>query len=115
MNSENLPQKYKENFIDKIKKIFTRFFWKKTEPIIANEKQKENTESKNEFKENLINEQATKKNNEMAAKKTIVDIVEENPELIETLSNENLKKLIKIYEDIIEQNNIKKAKLRNEA
>lgn len=115
MNSENLPQRYKEKFIDKIKKIFARFFSKKVEPIIVNEKQKENNESENKFKENLINEQATKKNNEMTTKKSIVDIIEENPELIETLSNENLKKLIKIYEDIIEQNNIKKAKLRNEA
>ena len=116
MNSKNLPQKYKENFINKIKSFFARFFSKKVE-ITANQETKEINkinENKNIFKENLINEQVVKVNNEMVAKKSIVDIVEENPELIETLSNENLKKLIKIYEEIIIQNNIRIAKLRKE-
>ena len=114
--SKNLPQKYKEGIFYRIKRFFTNLFSKinkKTfvsEEIVNNEEnasKDKKTNQVNYFKKSLFEENVSKENYETGIKKSIVDIVENKPELIQTMSNENLKKLVKIYDELIKENEMK--------
>ena len=104
--SNNLPTIPKEGFFYRIKQFF-----------IKNKKIKVNVE------ETSVEEQVTKEEKidkplsdiekmRMQGKKArlkeeIIEIVDKNPELIRSLSDENLDELNKMYDEIIEENDRK--------
>lgn len=114
--NNNLPQMYKNRIFNRIKSFFVNLFSRKDrniniEAVDVNDKK----EKANDFKKNLFDAEVSKVNYEKGIKKSIIETIEEKPELIETISNENLKKLIKIYDEIIKENNMKIERLKNKA
>lgn len=103
----NLPKQYKPSLWERIRKRFMKNSG--TENIIEETKRK--TEDNNSFKEKLdIN--TIMKNNE--TKEELLKIIEENPELLETLSIEKLEKINKMYDEKIEQLTVKLNTLKRE-
>ena len=107
---ENLPKKYNENFFNKIiiniKKII---FKNKYKNEIANSNI---TNSKKDINNNMLEELKVNVdfnyNNEYE-KKQFMNNLSKNPQLLETLSNERLKKVLQWYKD---ENEKKKEILR---
>ena len=104
-----LPMKKSEGFFAKIKKFFYSLFSKKTETSEIVEKN-ENKSTDNVDK----NDENNKADNEPSFRETIhedvqiienktriIDEIEENPDIIMTLSKEQLKDLIKLYDEEI--------------
>jgi len=99
MNNQ-LIRKEDLSIFDRIKAFFTKLFNKKKPEEIVTELVEENKEKQsNEFEKNIkvdISDINTKEKD----LKEFIKTIEDNPEIIEKLSNDRLDKLIKYYEDI---------------
>ncbi len=62
-------------------------------------------------KENIF-EKMRKATKQIEIKEDILAIVDKNPQLINTLSLKNLKALNKMYDDVIEKNNLEISRLK---
>ena len=108
----NLPQKYEESFIFKIKRFFSNLFGKKNiqkeeiNPIVKEEKKEIH------IKENSI-EKMKQESNRVHLEEDILKIVEKNPELIENLTISQLEKLNDMYDKTIEENDRKIQRLKS--
>lgn len=114
-----LPKKYKNSFFIYIKKFFAGIFRKKQEQVTykmndieqkvdMKTKQVESTEDKNELEKMKV------LSNEIKLKEDIISLIEKNPALLDTLSIERLEELEKMYDMIIEKNEMKIKKLKRE-
>ncbi len=113
---DNLPQVYKNSFFDKVKRFFVNLFAKKEEKQNVEEKVEICKEKKgsNDFKKGLSMSAVTSANHHREEiKSSIIDTVEEKPELLQTMSIDNLKKLIILYEELIKENDKKIKMLKN--
>lgn len=103
----DLPQKYNNGFFSRIKRLFFVLFgiFNDTIDKIANNNEKKSVDtSKIEFQKNpiaLMREQYIK-NRE---KEKLLMQIEENPDIINGWSIDNLKKLEAIYDEIIQKYN----------
>ena len=99
MNNQ-LMRKEDLSIFGRIKAFFTKLFNKKKPEEIVTELVEENKEKQsNEFEKNIkvdISDINTKEKD----LKEFIKTIEDNPEIIEKLSNDRLDKLIKYYEDI---------------
>lgn len=107
-----LPIKYEGRFFNKIKNFFYRLFKKDVIVEECNIDIKENKIETN-IQESEI-ENMKKISNKEKAKDEIVDLIEKNPEVLKTLSLEQLKKIDSIYDEIIKENDRKINKLKRE-
>ena len=108
MNSK-LPEKYKNSFFVRIRRLFSSAFGKKQ--VVTQENTIEKTvQAPVTNKENVF-ETMKKGSQQVAIKEDILAMVDKNPQLINTLSLENLKQLDKMYDDIIAKNNLEIRKL----
>ena len=104
-----LPEKYKNSFFVRIRRFFSSAFGKKQ--VVTEEKIVEKTvQAPVSNKENVF-ETMKKGSQQVAIKEDILTMVDKNPQLINTLSLANLKELDKMYDDIIEKNNLEIRKL----
>ena len=109
MNSSNLPILEKKGFINKIKQFFRNLFFKnKSNKVEAQEEIVTKTDNK-EYKAGFINDikadidyNNMKKENE---RDELFTKIRHHPELLESLSNEQLERLSDFYENKIEINN----------
>lgn len=109
MNSSNLPILEKKGFINKIKQFFRNLFFKnKSNKVEAQEEIVTKTDNK-EYKAGFINDikadidyNNMKKENE---RDELFTKIRNHPELLESLSNEQLERLSDFYENKIEINN----------
>ena len=69
--------------------------------------------SKEIFKNKVYVPEIEKLQREKNIKEKIINMVEKNPELLETMSIVNLNKLIELYDEIIQNNNNKIRLLKN--
>lgn len=106
--TNNLPDKYRENFIYKLKRAFQKLFDKKNRVI---EVKKEEV-VKNEKTQTDVFEQMRHESKKVKLENDILAIIDNNPELINTLSFERLEVVSKMYDKIIEDNNRKINKLK---
>lgn len=96
---ENLPKKYKKNFLKKILNFFAEKFWKKE----SVHKYSEN-EGEINFKANYDISIELKKNTKNEEIKTrIIEIIEEKPEILETLQESRLQIISDIYDEKIQK------------
>lgn len=109
MMNNNLPIEYKKGILYKIKRFFAEFFTKKNiQPNIQTiYTDTFNESSKDIFKNKVYVPEVEKIQREKNTKESIINMVEKNPELLETMSIVNLKKLTQLYDEIIENNNNK--------
>lgn len=107
-----LPIKYKNGLFNRIKIFFNNIFKKK--PII-NENIEDIKENKVEInpKENEFYKMKVA-SNKVKIKNDILTLIDNNPELINTLPIEKLKALEGIYDEMIEENDRKIKKLKRE-
>lgn len=112
-----LPKKYKNCFLIYIKKFFAGIFNKKQAQVAdkmndieqkVDKKQVESTEDKTELEKMKV------LSNEIKLKEDIISLIEKNPALLDTLSIERLEELEKMYDAIIEKNEMKIKKLKRE-
>ena len=117
MMNSNLPIKYKKGLFDKIKKFLNRLFRieKESGNNITIVKQSNNSEETESFKENIKSSETNKRIEEITAKRTIINMVEENQEVLEKLSTKNLMNLTNMYDEIIQENNRKIELLKKKA
>jgi hypothetical protein len=110
--TSKLPIKYTDGFFNKIKMFFSNIFNKKT---IINETSEEVKHNKVEInsKENEFDKMKTS-SNKVKIKEDILTLIDNNPELINTLSIEKLEELDSMYDEIIEENDRKINKLKRE-
>ena len=103
----NLPQIYKNNFFQNIWHKIKSWFWgtKKIEQSVQSTNVAE--ETKNEFVEQ-IKVNVVEKNKENAIE-TFMKQADSKPEMLETLSNEKLEKILQYY---LNENNKKRAMLK---
>lgn len=112
----NLPQVYKDGIFNKLKRFWTGLFYKKQEGLIVKDlKVHNNIKRDNSFKINLLEPEINRIAKEKEIKGNIIDMVEKNPELLQSMSIENLKKLVKVYEDAIKEKEEKIEKLKKTA
>lgn len=102
--NKNLPTEYKSGFINKIRSFFSNLFSKKTKnedyiPEVNKIEVTEVTEVKEELKKNT-NEVSTEYFKDMN-KEQFISQLEDNPDLLNNLSIEQLEKLNVYYDDII--------------
>jgi len=108
----NLPQKYEESFMFKVKRFFSNLFGKKNiqkeeiNPIEKEEKKEVHIE------ENSI-EKMKKASKRVDLEEDIIKIVEKNPDLIDNLTILQLEKLNEMYDKIIEENDRKIQRLKS--
>ena len=108
----NLPQKYEESCIFKVKRFFSNLFGKKNiqkeeiNPIVKEEKKEVY------IKENSI-EKMKKESKRAHLEEDILKTVEKNPDLIDNLTIPQLEKLNEMYDKIIEENDIKIQRLKS--
>ena len=101
--SNNGKIEYKENFISKVKKIFTRD--EEQHNSIRERNAKENKKNQDSFANEIKVDTLIKKND-------FLKKIEGNEEGLNMLSIDRLEKLEKYYDDIIEQNNKKIKRLK---
>lgn len=104
--SNNLPTIPKEGFFCRIKQFFMKR--KKTEVNVENtsiEKEKPKEEAVDKPLTDI--EKMKIQGKRVRLKEEIIEIVDKNPELIKSLSDENLDELNKMYDEIIEENDRK--------
>lgn len=101
--SNNGNIEYKENFISKVKKIFTRD--EEQHNSIRERNVKENKKKQDSFANEIKVDTLIKKND-------FLKEIEGNEEGLNMLSIDRLEKLEKYYDDIIEQNNKKIKRLK---
>ena len=101
--SNNGKIEYKENFISKVKKIFTRD--EEQHNSIRERNVKENKKKQESFANEIKVDTLIKKND-------FLKEIEGNEEGLNMLSIDRLEKLEKYYDDIIEQNNKKIKRLK---
>jgi len=108
----NLPAKYKEGIFSKITNFFRNMFRKKTLNQIVDETSESNVNQicdlKEDIKSKLDNDLNYFKN---MNKEQFVEQFEENPDLLYNLTIEQLEKLDRYYDEIIEEYRIKTEKL----
>lgn len=100
----NLPEQYKEGIFSKIKKFFLKIFGKNNKiPKEVNDISGSNKTKK--VKQNTKNsiEIMKEENKKIRGQEEILSQIEENPELINDWSIDNLLKLAKIYDEKIEK------------
>ena len=107
-----LPIKYKDGLFSKIKIFFSNILKKNSiifETIEEDEHNKVGINSKEtEFDKIKV------ASNKVKIKDDILTLIENNPELINTLSIDKLKQLDSMYDEIIEENDRKINKLKRE-
>ena len=109
---------YKENFISKIKKFFKNLFGNKKRKddnieIVVNENIKEidiNKKEENFLKDIKVD---TDVSDRVIKKKTFLEEIDGNVEMLNMLSIDRLKKLEKYYDDVIKENDAKIKKLKS--
>lgn len=101
--SNNGKIEYKENFISKVKKIFTRD--EEQHNSIRERNVKENKKKQDSFANEIKVDTLIKKN-------YFLKEIEGNEEELNMLSIDRLEKLERYYDDIIEQNNKKIKRLK---
>jgi len=104
-----LPEKHKNSFFVRIRRFFSNAFGKKQVATKENTMEK-TVQTPITNKENVF-ETMKKGSQQVAIKEDILAMVNKNPQLINTLSLENLKQLDKMYDDIIAKNNLEIRKL----
>lgn len=115
MNNSGLIE-YKESFITKIKKFLKKFLRKKEEQYNyvheqpTNKVNQEENKTKNDFTYDIKVD--TKAINTVIERNNFLKEIEGNEEVLNKLSIDRLKKLEKYYDNIIEQNNKKIKKLK---
>jgi len=110
--TSKLPIKYKDGFFNKIKIFFISIFKKNT---IVNEQIEEIKENKVEIssKETEFDKMKVA-SSKVKVKDDILTLIDNNPELINTLSIDKLKELDSMYDEIIAENDRKINKLKRE-
>lgn len=105
--SNNLPSKYKEGFILKIKALFLKIFKNnsKTE-VVNNGEILENKTIPNTSQINVF-DKMKKEGRRVHLQEEIIELVEKNPGLLENLSMVQLEKIDELCDKIIEENNKK--------
>lgn len=111
MNNQ-LIRKEDLSIFDKIKAFFTNIFHKRNSikanlEIQENDNKKQSTEFENNIKVDISNINTKEKD-----LKEFIKHIENNPNIIENLSNDRLDKLIKYYEDITNSKQRKIEKLK---
>lgn len=108
----NLPQKYEESFMFKVKRFFKNLFGKKNI-----QKEEINSIAKEEKREICLKENSIEKMKKVSKRahleEDILKTVEKNPDLIGNLTIPQLVKLNQMYDKIIEENNRKIQSLRS--
>lgn len=107
--NNNLPIEYKKGILYKIKRFFKELFAPKNihQNVQTIDTNTIDGSSKDIFKNKVYVPEIEKIQREKNTKESIINIVEKNPELLETMSIVNLKKLTELYDEIIENNNKK--------
>lgn len=115
MMNNNLPIECEKGILYKIKRFIKRLFNKENihNNIESIDQNTFNESSKEIFKNEIYVPEIEKLQKEKNIKESIISIVEKNPELLETMSIVNLKKLIDLYDEIIKNNNKKIKLLKN--
>jgi len=108
----NLPEKYENSFFTKIKRFFANIFRKNNKVLEQNEIKKEQKTELNKTENKFQDMKKLSKKAEL--KKEILDMIEKQPDLIESLSIEKLKELNCMYDAIIEENERKIKKIKRE-
>ena len=110
--TSKLPIKYKDGFFSKIKMFFSNIFKKNT---IINEPIEEIKENKVEIssKENEFDKMKVA-SSKVKIKDDILTLIDNNPELINTLSIDELRELDSMHDEIIKENDRKINKLKRE-
>lgn len=93
----NLPQKSENSFFSKMKNFFKKLFYKENNSIGQNAEVKKDKEIN---QSNTILEMRKESQN-LRLKDDILEIVEKNPDIIDSLSKENLERLDKLCDDEI--------------
>ena len=97
--TENLPKKYEKNFLKKILNFFAEKFLKKESAYKYNE-----NEGEINFKTNYDISIELKKNTKNEETKTkIIEIIEQNPEMLEVLPGSRLQIISDIYDERIQK------------
>lgn len=111
MNNNGLIE-YKESFITKIKNFFKRLFGKNNIQEVPNDTANEfyNDEKKDKFITELKVD--SREVNNVVKKDNFLKEIEGNPEKLNMLSIDRLKKLEKYYDSVIEENDRKIKKLK---
>jgi hypothetical protein len=117
----NLPSEYQDNFISKFKRFFSNLFAKKTKKVITEKKQAVEPEIKNDILPKEISKVETQleitfssmksETRKSALKEDIFNMVDKNPELLNSLTIEQLEEIDKMYDKKIEENKKKIRKL----
>jgi len=104
---DNLPKKFENNFIVKLKRFFAKVFFKKKNNINVegNKEKSVEQEDVNITPQVDIFKEWHKEKNEVKIKEDIVHMIDKNPELIDKLSVKQLKALNEMYTKLIEENN----------
>ena len=107
--NNNLPIEFKKGILYKIKIFFKELFTKKNiQPNVQTiDRNTLNEPSKENFKNKVYVPEIESIQREKNTKESIINMVEKNPKLLETMSIVNLKKLTQLYDEIIENNNKK--------
>ena len=106
MNNK-LIKKEDLSIFDRIRAFFTNIFHKRTSKSTSEEKVNYEKKQTNDFEKNIkinVSELNTKERD----LKNFINEIENNPDIIENLSNDRLDRLINYYEDIT---NAKKRKI----
>ncbi len=107
--NNTLPEKCKNSFFVRIRRFFSSAFGKKQ--VVTQENTMEKTVREPVTNKENVFETMKKGSQQVAIKEDILAMVDKNPQLINTLSLENLKQLDKMYDDIIAKNNLEIRKL----
>ena len=102
----NLPTKYEESFISRIKNFFANLFSKKTKEEVVEQIEKEEKieeVKKDEMSQKDIFSQMKEESKKINLKEDIFNMVNNNPELLDTLTLEQLEEINKMYDQKIEE------------
>ena len=105
--STNSLQKYKEGFFSRIFKKLQNLFNKNKEKQENKDTMINNVPTEGSFKNNIKVSQGL--DNNYHEKKKLISMLNDNPELLENYSNEQLEKILKIY---LEDNEEKRRVLK---
>ena len=111
----NLPTKYKEGFFHKLKTFFANLFGKKTKSEMVEQIEKEEKieeVKKEEMSQKDIFSQMKEESKKTNLKEDIFNMVNNNPELLNTLTLEQLEEIDKMYDQKIEEKEKKINKLK---
>lgn len=102
---DNLPMISEKKFIKKIKSFFAKLFCKaKNEEVIVED---ENINNENIAQKDFLDSVKTEVDKEVQKereRKELFKKIRENPEVLKTMSNEQLQKLSDYYEQVIKEN-----------